>query len=98
MAAVWQRRTRSQVAPPRALGDRAYRVKTWIAHTCRRVDDCLLRPGGNVGWQRGRKTHATKTCVAFVVQRRDVSGYRQFEFHPGRTIADRRQRREALMG
>src|SRR5262249_668841 len=34
------------------------------------------------------------TIVAFVVQRRDVSGYRQFQFRPGRTIADRRQRRE----
>src|SRR5258708_18171020 len=45
-----------------------------------------------------RKTcHASKTFVAFVVQWRDVSGYRQFQLRPGRAIPDRRQRREALL-
>src|SRR4029453_4880791 len=50
----------------------------WIAPECRKADDHMLRPGGNIVWQRGRKTHATKTIVAFVVQRRDVSGDCQF--------------------
>src|SRR5262249_1047530 len=73
-------------------------LSRWIAPEYRKADDHMLRLGGNIVWQRGRKTHATKTIVAFVVQRRDVSGDCQFQFRPGRTIADRRQRREAVMG
>src|SRR5262249_872848 len=98
MAAIWQRRSDRKSAPAGALGDKAYRGKTWIAAECRKADDHMSRLGGNIVRQRGRKTHATKTIVAFVVQRRDVSGYRQFEFRPGRTIADRRQRGEAVRG
>src|SRR5262245_3192649 len=95
--AIWQRRT-DRKSRPGALGDKAYRVRTWIAHACRKADDHMLRIGRKCPLARRRKTHATKTCVAFVVQRRNVSGYRQFQFRPGRTIADRRQQREALMG
>jgi hypothetical protein len=87
-----------RIANPRLRSFRRQSLSLWIAPECRKADDHMLRPGGNIVWQRGRKTHANKTIVAFVVQRRDVSGYRQFQFRPGRTIADSRQRREAVMG
>src|SRR6266478_3203082 len=51
-----------------------------------------------VAYLRRKTCHASITLVAFVVQWRDVSGYRQFQLRLARAIPDRRQRREALVG
>src|SRR5262249_2984400 len=50
-----------RIANPRLRSFRRQSLSLWIAPECRKADDHMLRPGGNIVWQRGRKTHANKT-------------------------------------
>src|SRR5260370_29555703 len=75
----------------------------YFGERCRETPPPSISAPGS-GWCGGcvearvATCHASKTFVAFVVQWRDVSGYRQFQLPPGRAIPDRRQRRETLVG